>query len=62
MRKGCIKSPCLVGVYHSNLVFVEERPDLHTPLQQTNEQTQLQNKKIEFTYNYFPRRLLNEQR
>ena len=51
MRKGCIKSPCLVGVYHSNLVFVEERPDLHTPLQQTNEQTQLQNKKIEFTYN-----------
>ena len=23
----------------SNLVFVEERPDLHTPLQQTNEQT-----------------------
>ena len=23
---------------HSNLVFVEERPDLHLPLQQTNEQ------------------------
>ena len=26
-------------MYHPNLVFVEERPDFHTPLQQTNEQT-----------------------
>ena len=47
----------------SNLVFVEERPDLHTALQQTNEQTfTTQNKKFEFTHNYFPRRLLSEQR
>ena len=54
---------CLVGVYHSNLVFVEERSDLHTSLQQTKEQTlKLKNKKFEFTYNYFPRRLQNEQR
>ena len=30
----------------SNLVFVEGRPDLHRPLQQTNEQTlTIQNKK-----------------
>ena len=29
---------CLVGVCHSNLVFVE-KPDLHTPLQQIKEQT-----------------------
>ena len=47
-------------MYHLNLVFVEERPDLHTPLQQTN--SQLQNKKFEFTHNYFPRCFLNEQR
>ena len=30
---------CLVGVYHSNLVFMEERLDLYTPLHQTNKQT-----------------------
>ena len=30
---------CLVKLSHSNLVFVEERPDLRTPLQKTNEQT-----------------------
>ena len=55
----------LVGVHHSNLVFVEERPDLHTPLQHTLKRANSHNfkiKKIEFTYNYFPRRLLNEQR
>ena len=34
--------------------------DLHTPLQQTN--SQLQNKKFEFTHNYFPRCFFNEQR
>ena len=64
MRKGHIKIPvCFVGVCHSNLVFVEERPDLHTPLQQTNEQTHnFKITKIEFTRIYFPRRLLNEQR
>ena len=53
---------CFIGVCHSNLVFVGERPDLHTPLQQRNKLSQLQNKKFEFTHNYFPRRLLNEQR
>ena len=48
---------------HSNLVFVEERPDLHMPLQQTNEQTPTTLKWIiEFTHIFFPRRLLNEQR
>ena len=30
---------CLVGVCRSNLVFVKERSELNTPLQQTNEQT-----------------------
>ena len=40
MRKRPYQIPlCLVGVYHPNLVFAEERPDFHTPLQQTNEQT-----------------------
>ena len=44
-------------------VLLEERPDFHTPLQQTNEQTLTTSKqKFEFTYNYFPRRSLNEQR
>ena len=39
MRKEPHKIPlCLVEMPHLNLVFVEERPDLHTPLQQTNEQ------------------------
>ena len=33
-------------VSHSNLVFVEERPDLHTPLQQKNEQTLTTSKEI----------------
>ena len=30
---------CLVRVYHSNVLLVEERTGLHTPLQQTNQQT-----------------------
>ena len=39
MRKEPHKIPlCLVEMPHLNLVFVEERPDLHMPLQQTNEQ------------------------
>ena len=39
MRKEPHKIPlCLVEISHLNLVFVEERPDLHMPLQQTNEQ------------------------
>ena len=50
-------------MYHPNLGFVEERPDLHTPLhKQTSKLSQLKNKNFEFTYSYFPRRLLNEQR
>ena len=62
-EKAALNPLCLVGVCHSNLLFVEES-DLHTPLQQTNEQTLTTSKlkKIEFTHNYFPRRLLNEQR
>ena len=43
---------CFIGVCHSNLVFVGERPDLHTPLQQRNKLSQLQNKKFEFTHDY----------
>ena len=39
MRKSRLFPLCLVGMCHSNLVFVEERPALHTLLQQTNEQT-----------------------
>ena len=30
MKKAALNFLCLVGVYHPNLVFVEERSDLHT--------------------------------
>ena len=64
MRKESHKIPlCLVEIPHLNLVFVEERPDLHTPLQQTNEQILTTLKlKIEITHSYFPCLLLTEQK
>ena len=50
-------------VSHSNLAFVEERPDLHAIAE--NKQANSNNfklKKFEFTYNWFPYHLLTEKR
>ena len=51
---------CLVEVSHLNLVFVGERPRLHTPLQQTNEQTLFKMKNLNLlTISFFAISLLN---
>ena len=62
MRKGRI-SICFDGVCYSNLVLWR-KDQIYTRhcSKQKNKLLQLQNKKIEFTHIYFPRRLLNEQR
>ena len=65
MRKSRISSPLVslecLGV---NLVFVEERPHFHAIAanKRANSYNFKIKKKIEFTYNYFPRFLLNDQR
>ena len=64
MRKSRIRIPMyLAEVCHSKLVFPEERQDLYTSFKANKQAlSQLQNKKSEFTYDYFPCHLLIEQR
>ena len=63
-RKSCIKFHMVLKKVSLDFSFsMEERPDLRTPLQQTNEQTPTTLKHaFEFTYYYFPCHLLTEQR
>ena len=65
MRKDRIKSPCLVRVYLLNLLSFCEGKTRFTHVIAANKRANSHNfkiKKFEFTHNYFPRRLLNEQR
>ena len=63
-RKSCIKFHMVLEKVSLDFSFsMEERPDLRTPLQQTNEQTPTTLKPaFEFTDYYFPCHLLTEQR
>ena len=63
-RKSCIKFHMVLKKVSLDFSFsMEERPDLRTPLQQTNEQTPTTLKHaFEFTDYYFPCHLLTEQR
>ena len=63
MRKGRIKSPCVSLECIIRIKFLWRKDQIFTRhcSKQTSKLSQLQNKKFEFTYNYFPRHLLNEQ-
>ena len=64
MRKGCIKSLCVLLECAIRIEFLWRKDQIYTChcSKDMNKLSQLQNKKFEFTHNYFPRRLLNEQR
>ena len=64
MKQSRIKSPCVSLECIIWIYFLWRKDQIYTRhgSKQTSKLSQLQNKKFEFTYNYFPRRLLNEQR
>ena len=64
MREGRIKSSCVSLECIIRIEFLWRKDQIYTRhcSKQTSKFSQLRNKKLEFTYNYFPRRLLNEQR
>ena len=64
MKQNRIKSPCVSLECIIRIYFLWRKKQIYTRhgSKQTSKLPQLQNKKFEFTYNYFPRRLLNEQR
>ena len=64
LRKGPIKSPRVSLECAIRIQFLWRKDQIYTRhcRKQTSKLSLLQNKKFEFTHNYFPRCLLNEQR
>ena len=64
MKQSRIKYPCVSLECIIRIYFFWRKKQIYTRhgSKQTTKLPQLQNKKFEFTHNYFPRRLLNEQR